>query len=171
MKSANWKDIAELIGIAAIVASLVFVGLQMRQAQAIASSEMNATVLANSMGESSAIIENADVWVRGNAGEELTPGEEAIFSRLVRNVNDRAYFAVQQQRLLGLGEVAALDIAEYAGYLHENPGGRRVWRDREASLQKYRGLVRPGEQVTSEWIEAVESNLAIFDRQEESPTR
>lgn len=36
MKSTSWKDIAELLGIAAIVASLIFVGLQMRQTQEIA---------------------------------------------------------------------------------------------------------------------------------------
>ena len=36
MKNTNWKDIAELLGIAAIVASLIFVGLQMRQDQEIA---------------------------------------------------------------------------------------------------------------------------------------
>ena len=36
MKKADWKDTAELVGIAAIVASLVFVGLQMRQSQVIA---------------------------------------------------------------------------------------------------------------------------------------
>lgn len=42
MKSMNWKDIAELVGIAAIVASLVFVGLQMRQDQVIARSELGA---------------------------------------------------------------------------------------------------------------------------------
>ena len=35
----SWKDIAELVGIAAIVASLVFVGLQMRQSHEIALSE------------------------------------------------------------------------------------------------------------------------------------
>jgi hypothetical protein len=33
LKQTNWKDIAELIGIAAIVASLVFVGLELRQTQ------------------------------------------------------------------------------------------------------------------------------------------
>ena len=33
MKQTNWKDIAELIGIAAIVASLIFVGLELRQTQ------------------------------------------------------------------------------------------------------------------------------------------
>ena len=36
MAKNNWKDIAELIGIAAIVGSLIFVGLQMRQTHEIA---------------------------------------------------------------------------------------------------------------------------------------
>ncbi len=36
MNKTNWKDIAELIGIAAIVASSVFVGIQMKQSQDIA---------------------------------------------------------------------------------------------------------------------------------------
>jgi hypothetical protein len=36
LKNTNWKDIAELLGIAAIVASLVFVGLQMKQTHEIA---------------------------------------------------------------------------------------------------------------------------------------
>ena len=39
MADRNWKDIAEFVGIAAIVASLVFVGLQMRQSHEIALSE------------------------------------------------------------------------------------------------------------------------------------
>ncbi len=40
MSSTNWKDIAELVGIAAIVASVVFVGLQMRQSHEIALAEI-----------------------------------------------------------------------------------------------------------------------------------
>ena len=36
MNNTNWKDIAELFGIVAIVASLIFVGLQMQQAHKIA---------------------------------------------------------------------------------------------------------------------------------------
>lgn len=42
MKFKEWNEIAELIGIAAIVASLVFVGLQMRQDHVIARSELGA---------------------------------------------------------------------------------------------------------------------------------
>jgi len=36
MKAADWKDVAELVGIVAIVASLLFVGLQLKQNQEIA---------------------------------------------------------------------------------------------------------------------------------------
>jgi len=36
MKKSNWKDIVELVGIASIVASLLFVGMQMKQSQKIA---------------------------------------------------------------------------------------------------------------------------------------
>ena len=36
MKKYGWKDTAELIGITAIVASLIFIGLQMQQEQQIA---------------------------------------------------------------------------------------------------------------------------------------
>jgi len=36
MKFANWKDSLELVGIAAIVVSLVFVGYELRQSTAIA---------------------------------------------------------------------------------------------------------------------------------------
>ena len=36
MRSIYWKDVAEFVGIAAIVASLIFVGLQMKQSHEIA---------------------------------------------------------------------------------------------------------------------------------------
>lgn len=36
MKFSQWKDIAELVGLVAIVASLIFVGLQLKQSQDIA---------------------------------------------------------------------------------------------------------------------------------------
>jgi hypothetical protein len=42
MNTTHWKDVAELIGIAAIVASLVFVGMQMRQDRVLARSELGA---------------------------------------------------------------------------------------------------------------------------------
>ncbi len=42
MRLKEWNEIAELVGMSAIVASLVFVGLQMRQEQRLARSELGA---------------------------------------------------------------------------------------------------------------------------------
>ena len=41
MKKTDWKVFAELIGFVAIVASLVFVGIELRQSRAIAIGEGN----------------------------------------------------------------------------------------------------------------------------------
>jgi hypothetical protein len=164
MKSNNWKDFAELIGIAAIVASLMFVGLQMRQAEVIAKSDMAASYLANRIEMHAAINEHPDIWVRGNKGEELEEGEAAIFSRQVLMLNDEAYYSVQQSIIWGQSENTDLDAAIFAAYLHENPGARRVWRAQEDWNQNYRSQVMPGEQITSDWIQRIESNLALFDR-------
>ena len=55
MTTPSWKDIAELIGIAAIVASLVFVGVQIRQ-------EAAAT-------RSAAVLQLKDSWVQLNLAQ------------------------------------------------------------------------------------------------------
>jgi hypothetical protein len=39
MKFANWRDSLELVGIAAIIVSLVFVGYELKQSTAIARSD------------------------------------------------------------------------------------------------------------------------------------
>ncbi len=49
MNGKNWKDTAELIGIAAIVASLIFVGFQMKQEQEIARAEALGGYIATSV--------------------------------------------------------------------------------------------------------------------------
>ena len=167
----NWKSTAEFLGITAVVASLVFVGLQLRQAQDIAIAEMNASGVANTLEEYNAVMENVDVWMRGNADENLTSAEAEIYLRLLTNMNNRFYFIVQQQERLGVGDDAVLDVAEFAGFLYENPGARRVWRAREDRLGKYRGLIRPSEVTTSDWIELVESHIATFEQRSGSAVR
>ncbi len=164
MKPSNWKDSAELIGIVAIVASLIFVGLQMQQAEVIARIEMNASILANRIEMHAAIIEHPDIWERGNKGDKLEEDEATIFSRQVTIINDEAYYSVQQSLIWGLSEMAEADRAIFAAYLHENPGARRVWRAREDRLSYYRGQAVPDEQVTSDWIQGIESKMTLFDR-------
>ena len=62
MKSNNWKDIAELVGISAIVASLVFVGMQMEQSQQLAFADSALAMSANRIEEGSLQADHIDVW-------------------------------------------------------------------------------------------------------------
>ena len=172
MKFEQWNEIAELVGTVAVVASLIFVGLQLQQTRQqleqegkIALTEMNSNHVANVIESDNAIIQNVDIWLRGNAGEELSRAEQEIHARLVHMTNDKAYYDVLALRRLDTEEEANLVAAAFAGFLYENPGAKRVWRDREQWLGRYRRMVEPKERTTSSWIELIESHLAVFEEE------
>ena len=75
MKSASWRDVTELVAVIAILVSLVFVGLQLRQAEVIARSEINFAILDTQIEVNNAISAHPDVWAKGNSGENLQPAE------------------------------------------------------------------------------------------------
>ena len=178
MKFKQFNEIAELVGTIAVVASLIFVGLQLQQTQQqleqaedIARTEQNSSYVANVIDSNNAIIQNLDVWLRGNAGEELSAAEQEIHALLVHMRNERAYYAVEGLRRLESDEIADLDAATFAAFLYENPGAKRVWRDREQWLGKYRRMVKPEERMTPGWVELIESHLAVFEAQARSSTQ
>ncbi len=164
----DWKSYAELMGLTAVIASLVFVGLELRQSHAIAEAEMYSNTLANLIEAHNAVISNAEIWSKGNANEELSPTEEVIYGQLVAITNDRFFFSVRQQNVLGMEEFRDLDVAQFAGFLYENSRARELWRSREQRLAKYRGMVRPDERLTSEWVASIESAVNLFERTAES---
>ena len=168
MKSTNWKDIAELIGITAIVASLIFVGLQMQQAREIAIADGNLANAANKIESNTAIVQNSAIWVRGNAGEELNPEDRTVFHYLIQNTFDVAFFEVVRLRRLGADQIADTLVADFSAFLFENPGARTVWSDWQLSVNDNRmtliGSSSPGH---AEFVSAVRSNLARLDQLQE----
>ncbi len=91
-------DLVQTVGILAnvgVIAGIIFLGVEMGQSQRIALSDMYINTVANQIEADNAIADNADIWSKGNAGEELTPAEFAIFSGLVRNINDLAWSMIQ----------------------------------------------------------------------------
>lgn len=80
MQFAKWKDIAELVGLVAIVASLVFVGLQLRQSQEIALSQTHSERSGAVIGQIMSVAENPyylSALAKRAAGnpDEVTPIE------------------------------------------------------------------------------------------------
>lgn len=72
MRPVDWKDVAELVGIAAVVAGLIFVGLQLRQSQAIAASSIYQERTGASVEAVLTMIQNDRVlsaMLKGRAGQ------------------------------------------------------------------------------------------------------
>ena len=161
--SRDWRSIAEYVGILAVVLSLVFVGLQMRQTNDVAYMELD-TAMVGIMAESADLITtNADVWVKGNAGDDLSPAESAIYYELIAVINTRWVVAESQASRLGRTDIADLIRRDWAAFLHQNPGAREVWLSREDKLIKYRNLLAPDAEDFSSWRDAIQSDLATLD--------
>jgi hypothetical protein len=132
MKMESLKEIAELVGITAIIASLIFVGLQIKQSdQQLAQSEdttqveLSLQIASHERDELAVIFEHADTWVRGNAGNELSNTEAAIYAGLVKARWSRVFW--ENASLTVLGGTLDVPLHDFAWFLHKNPGARRAW--------------------------------------------
>ena len=127
----NWKTAAEFIGIAAIVASLVFVGIQLRQEQAIAIVDTYGSIVESNEAVLGLIAERPEIWEKGLLGETLTSSEEIIFSGMVRAVFSRhAHMYIRFTRI-GPGDPDEI-MKDFAYAIYIFPGLRRQW---EADLK------------------------------------
>ena len=160
----DWKKIAELFGILALVVSLVFVGLQMRQTNDIAYMELDTAMVAVAADVAELIATNSDVWVKGTAGEELTASEEAIFLATLSAMNLRVVVVDSQARQLGRDDIGDLVRRDWAAFLHQNPGARRAWLTREDTLIEYRQMADPNAQDFSGWRDSIKTELTKFDQ-------
>ena len=164
MKKADWKDIAELIGIASIVASLVFVGLEMRQARHLALADGQMTASTAVMAYQSLIASHPSIWNRGKAGESLNEEDAAIFESLVVASNDLAFSRVAFSSFLDNQPDREFAVHDFASFLFENPGAYRVWVSREMRLDKNRKFLSEKGNIYSFWVESVNRDLAKLEK-------
>lgn len=159
-RSIPWKTIAEFVGLASIVASLIFVGLQLRQSDSIARAELWTNLHANEIEVDQAFIEHAGIWSRGNAGEALDDNEDEIFRRLIKLRNDHYFYSMTSARALDLldgGE--SIIVIQLASWLNEHPRAKALWLEREANLQSNRRRLDPDLPETHPWAEMIEDTM------------
>jgi hypothetical protein len=130
----SWKDTAELVGIAAIVASLIFVGVQLKQDAAVASRESSSDYVSASIELAQLLDDNREIWIKGLSEIPLTESEKFTFDSLVRifflaRVNQ---FRRQQLGISSYFGSAELQPKYVAFYLYQYPGLRKAW-DRQMS--------------------------------------
>ena len=139
----NWKTAAELVGISAIIGSLVFVGMQLRQEQEIAIVDTYGPIVESNEAVLSLIGEHPEIWEKGLLGDKLSTSEEIVFSGMVRAVFSRhAHMFIRFSRI-GPGEPEEI-MKEFAYAIYIFPGLRRQWEaDNEFQDHRDAALNRP----------------------------
>ena len=133
MSTLNWRDTAELVGIAAIVASLIFVGLQMRQDQRLTETQVFVDSESVVVQLADLLNENRDVWIKGLRNEKLSESEESTFRILARAFDRRRVF--RYERSLRVDTIQPDQFIEaYAYDLYRFPGLRRIYLEQSQFL-------------------------------------
>jgi hypothetical protein len=142
MKKTNWKVVAELVGIVAIVGSLLFVGIQLRQEQTIAFAEINQSAVESYVSIDAFIAEHAGALVRSNAGEQLTDEEALIINRIVHSLHIK--FRLESAMRRSLGDTDRMAPKLFAMFLYDNPGALRVWLELSEDEEERYSLLSGG---------------------------
>jgi hypothetical protein len=133
MKRISWKDSAELIGNAAIVASLIFVGLQLKQDRELVNAEVTTAVIGSIPDLVELINSNPEVWMRGLDGEELSPPNEMAFGWMTRILYHHLRF--RRSRIQVWGGSGKIAIQDYAFYMYQYPGLKRAFDEYSAQIE------------------------------------
>ena len=81
MNHKEWLPVVEMVGIVAVVASLIFVGMEIKQSREISRSDWTGVLSAEQISIDSLIMEQSEVWWKGCVGDDLSPTERTIFAR------------------------------------------------------------------------------------------
>ena len=98
MDSEKVNDWLQLVGMFGIMASLIFVGVQVRQTQAIGEGESAIQFFEATIAGRQLFVDNIDVWIKGCAGEKMSIAEEAQFAHMYRGYTQASYFAWMSAR-------------------------------------------------------------------------
>lgn len=123
MKFEKFNEVAELVGIVAIVASLVFVGLQLRQSDNSAQAEMSQGQVAVNIELHALVAEHSDVWLRACAGEELSQPERLIANSIYSVWAANNFISWARHESAGIGFVKPSFFTDsFAANYHRYPG-------------------------------------------------
>ncbi len=135
MNLKHWKDLFEAVGLVAIVASLIFVGLQIRQEHTIARTELaNGTAdhkvrLDEMLSESELAAVYAKMLL---APDELSLAEKIQLHALLHTVNE-IFLRECYIKARGLYEECSDIIRALIPYYFGNDYAQRWWRDNRPS--------------------------------------
>ena len=143
------NDWLQVVGLFGVLGGLIFVGLQLRLDRQAAVTEAVAQATDVRLYWAELMSNSSEVWVKGIAGEPLSPAEAAEFESLASALEIsyfRNWFASIQ---LGDGRNADRAARDLAMDLYANPGLMQHWRRSESNQDE-----EPGD-----WVTAVDAEI------------
>ena len=125
MDSAKLNDWMQVVGIFALVASLLFVGLQMNQSQNIAIVETYGDISESSRHLTNLVENNSDLWRRGLDGEELSQSDQILFAAMAESIESHFLGLFIRYGYVG-PRTQDYAVRNYAYALYVHPGLRRL---------------------------------------------
>jgi hypothetical protein len=167
MISEKIHDWLQLVGMAAVVASLVFVGLQIKQSDEIAMVELLDNAAVRNFELNSLRASHADVWQKTCLGDELSSSERVIASSIYFSFLQNNWNTWIRQRMTGFGLAQNNYLTDIvAANLHRYPGLMKIglsYRDWRTNLSEL------DSEYTPIYKEAIRSRLAELQQLETNP--
>lgn len=165
MARVNWRSFAETVGVSAVVASLIFVGLQIRQEQNVAVSQIYQTTMAAQVEIHIAMVEHADLLAKARDPDDLTKAERIAVEELIESWAARSFFEYVAARRLDEG-VWSGPVNIFAFQLADNPGLHQLWLERTDRKEKFYTQFNQGAALF-EFNEQVRQKLTSLEVQDD----
>jgi len=168
MDSSKLHDWLQIVGLAAVVGSLMFVGLQLKQADDIALAEALESTATREIERRALTATHADTWQKACLGAEMNASEEVVaanlyFSYLQGNFN--IWMRYEETGIGGIDRQFLID--SFAANIHRYPGFKQM----AESWEKWAELgVRSDDKQVEEYRTAVFQRLSELEDQEPNPT-
>lgn len=150
----------DLVGVTAIVASLIFVGLQLRQERTLGLTDITSARTESAIALTQLVADNRDLWIRGLQGHELSTDEEMIFFAIAEAIETYLFEEWSNLDQIGDGMFASDVLKDYAYQIYSYPGLRRIWNEdgERQHAQNPTGSVNPFRRAVDREIEVLESS-------------
>jgi hypothetical protein len=164
MTDSKLHDWGQVIGALAVVASLIFVGLEVRQQGEAANEEGISNDLANLIAVEELVTANPGIWLRGCQGETLSPDEQMVYTHIYHSY-EFLYFMRWLRGKKGVHEsTEGLAIDNFAMALYRYPGIQLEWERHGKTRHQV------SDEVTfHQWRKMVEQRAAEYPSFEPDP--
>lgn len=168
MSGMSRREILEAIGVLSIVASLIFVGVQIQQSQRLGQGAEAVGYIEQMLTLRELQLEHAGTWRKACVGDELTPEEASVAAILYKTYAEITFTtAIAAEIGITQGDVRFL-VNRFAANIHRYPGFRRLSQQQNEWAMDGEELREDNPQVAA-FAEAIQRRLAELQEIEPNP--